>query len=829
MLAKTLRLEAAQLTDVGRRRERNQDNIAHLIPADSQVLDEKGALFVVCDGMGGHAAGEVASELGVRTICKEYYDTRGTDVITALATAVERANTAIYQHAIEHPELSGMGTTCVALVIAGGRVFVVNIGDSRAYIIRHGKMRQVTRDHSWVAEQVRVGLLTEEQARTHSHRNVITRSLGTQPNVTADLFVETMHNGDRVLICSDGLHGYVDESDIERTVTGDSTPDVAVQTLIDMANDNGGPDNISALLVHLIDVPAPVGELMLPDSAIPAEGITQPLPAVGVRAAAKSDHSSKAPKEANAPKVHERSQPRRRASGREVLMVNALRALVAVLIVALVGGFWYFAFGPYGQQQAANQQLRNDVTLAQQTIKHASTQDPATALSSLAHARDQLMRDLANPNLASDFRSSGYDVLARQLQPAVQQTIQRYNATALLTPVNIATAQLYRLSCQGSGSSPTALTTVTQLVAMHPAGASSQMLYALNDGHLYQIVIPVAGGLPQSGASCQQITLSGVATIVALAGDGATLNILAEQPSGQYLVAMMTASGTNSDGTPKTAVVNRFNVATKGGETPQLIVSSGADVYISYTSKSPGAFGVWHYSSPLPATSSAKDTKTTSTSAPKPPTGPAQTMLLQRPPVSLAYSHGVLYMLDSAGGLGQIDSAKKYTFSALPVQIPSPLQPALPDDYTVATPVPTPEPTSTSNVAQSPSGALSASVPQAAAVATATATSAATATAIPATPSVTSGTIFGDTGTLAIDPGSPAHLLICDATQSRLVRLVASASGPGLGFAAQYAYDAPLQGATQLAVSSAGSQLVVYTWANGVLAAYTVPETSAGA
>ena len=95
-------------------------------------------------------------------------------------------------------------------VIAGGRAFVVNIGDSRAYIVRDGKMRQVTRDHSWVAEQVRVGLLTEEQARTHSHRNVITRSLGTQPNVTADLFVETMHNGDRVLLCSDGLHGYVE-------------------------------------------------------------------------------------------------------------------------------------------------------------------------------------------------------------------------------------------------------------------------------------------------------------------------------------------------------------------------------------------------------------------------------------------------------------------------------------------------------------------------------------------------------------------------------------------------------------------------------------------
>ena len=836
MLAKTLRLEAAELTDVGRRRERNQDNVAHLIPTDPQVLDEKGALFVVCDGMGGHAAGEVASELGVRTICDEYYNnTRGKDVITSIAMAVERANTAIFQHAVEHPELSGMGTTCVALVIAGGRAFVVNIGDSRAYIIRDGKMRQVTRDHSWVAEQVRVGLLTEEQARTHSHRNVITRSLGTQPNVTADLFVETMHNGDRVLICSDGLHGYVDEGEIEQAVTSDNPPDATVQSLIDMANNNGGPDNISALLVHLVDVPATVGELMLPDSAIPAEGITQPLPVVGARAAANDAHATKAAKGAKVASAYERRQSRRRVSRRATLATNALRSLVAVLIVALVVGFWYFAFGPYGQQQAANQQLRTDVTQAQQTIKRASTLDPATALTSLGHARDQLLISLANPNLAPNYRTIGNDVLAQQLQPAVQQTIQRYNATALVTPVNIATAQFYRLSCATTGSSPVALTTVSQLVAMHPASASSQVIYALNSGHLFQVVIPAAGGLPQSGAICHQIALSGIATVVSLASDGAILNILAEQPSGQYLVLMATTSGVNSDGTPKTTIASRFNVATKGGETPELIASSGADVYVSYASKSSGVFGVWHYSSQLPAPPPPKGSKTPPAPAPTPPTGPAQTMLLEREPVSLAYSHSVLYLLDSAGGLGQINAASKYAFSALPVQIPSPLRPALPDDYSVATPVPTPAPTPVGGMAQSSSGAQSATAPQAAmqaavlATATAPAKPAATATPIPATPSVTSGTLFGKTGALAIDPSSPAHLLICDATQSRVVRLVASASGPGLGFAGQYAYDAPLQGATQLAVSSAGSQLVVYTWANGGLAAYTVPEKAAGA
>jgi serine/threonine protein phosphatase PrpC len=821
LLARTLRLEAAELSDVGRRRERNQDNVAHLIPSDPHVLDERGALFIVCDGMGGHAAGEVASELGVKTISEEYYNTTSADVITALATSVERANDAIYRCASETPEYAGMGTTCVALVVAGGRAFVVNIGDSRAYIIRDGKMHQVTRDHSWVAEQVRVGLLTEEQARNHSHRNVITRSLGTQPNVTADLFVQAMQNGDRVLLCSDGLHGYVDEGEIERVVTGDQEPDEAVRSLIDMANANGGPDNISATLVCLIDVPEPKGALMLPDSAIPAEGITQPLPAVGTRAASKSVQTAKTARAAKA-------REQRRVSARRRLVTNGLRALVAVLIVAIAAGFWYFAFGPYGQRQAANQDLQRNVAQAQQAISQAPRQDPATALTSLARARDLVVDDLDNPNLDASYRAVGEDMLAKQLQPAVQQAIERYNSAALVTPVNVTTAQFYRLSCQTSGGTPTTLTSVTQLAAMNaalPALASSQILYVVSSGQLYQVVVPADQGVPGSGASCLQISLSGIATVVAITGDGTTLNILAEQPSGQYVVMMVTTNGANSDGTPKTTVANRFNVATAGGETPELIAVSGVDVYISYSRTAAGIYGVWHYSSPLQAPKTGKITPP----PPKPPTGPAQTVMLQRDPVSLAYSHNILYMLDSAGGLSQINTADKFAFSALPVQIPSPLQPVSPNDYSVAAPVPTPAPTPVSGAAQTPSGAVSASLHQVA-FAVATATPVPTATAVPVTPSASTGTLFGKTGTLVIDPAFPTNVLICDATLSRLVRLVASASGPGLGFAAQYAYDAPLRGATHVAVApAANSQLVVYTWANNALAAYTVPETAAGA
>jgi serine/threonine protein phosphatase PrpC len=820
LLARTLRLEAAEMTDVGRRRERNQDNVASLIPTDQRQLDDKGALFIVCDGMGGHAAGEVASEIGVRTIRDEYYDSGGKDVITSIAGAVEHANTAIFQHAHNHPELAGMGTTCVALVIADGRAFVVNIGDSRAYIIRNGKMRQVTRDHSWVAEQVRVGLLTEEQARTHSHRNVITRSLGTQPNVTADLFIERMHNGDRVLLCSDGLHGYVDEDAIEQIVTSDQEPDAIVHSLIDMANNNGGPDNISAMLVQLIDVPEPAGELRLPDSAIPAEGITQPLPAVGTRAAAKSIQTAKAAKVAKA-------RTQRRRSARRALVTNGLRALVAALIVAIVAGFWYFAFGPYGQQQAANQQLQRDVAQAQNVIKQAPDKDPAAALTSLAQARDQLVSDLANPSLDPRFLDTGEDVLANQLQPAVQAAIQRYNVSALVTPVNMSDAQVYHLSCQTPQGTPATLASATQLAVMnHPAGtvvASSQIVYVLNAGQVYQVVVPLdESGAPTSGASCVQLALNGIATVVALAGDGATLNILAQQPGGKYLVAMVTTSGVNAAGTPKTTVATRFNVAAGSGQTPSLLAASGADVYLSYAGTPPGIFGIWHYVSPLPA----PKVGTKPPPAPKPPTGPSQTILLAHQPVSVAYAHGILYMLDTLGGLSQIDSANKFTFAALPVQIPSVLQPAAPGDYSVSTPVPTPMPTQ--GAAQGTGNGQRAPVVKAA-VKAAAATPAATATPIPVTSSVTSGTLFGKAGTLAIDPAFTTHLLIGNPAANRVVRVVASASGPGLGFAAQYAYGQPLTGATHMAISSTGKELVVYTWATNALAAYTVPETGAGA
>src|SRR5262249_17232763 len=157
-----------------------------------------------------------------------------------------------------------------------------------------------------------------------------------------------------------------------------------------------------------------------------------------------------------------------------------------ILIVAIAGGFWYFAFGPYGQQQAANQRLRDDVAQAQQVIKQAPGQDPAPALTALAHARDRIVGDLANPSLDRSYRHIGHDVRTRQLQPAVKQAIQRYNTAALVTPVGASGTKMYSLTCQKAGGSSEPITAATHLTTMRPPVASHQVLYAINAGRLFQ-------------------------------------------------------------------------------------------------------------------------------------------------------------------------------------------------------------------------------------------------------------------------------------------------------------------------------------------------------
>src|SRR5258708_1742757 len=455
VLGKKLRLASAAKSDVGLRRERNQDNTTHYVPADEHELAEKGALFVVCDGMGGHAAGEVAAELGIETIRKEYFAHPPADIISGIADASKAANEGIFTYARSHAEMSGMGTTCVTLVLQGGRAYIVNIGDSRAYILRNGVMRQVTQDHSWVAEQVRAGVLTEEQAHTHAHRNVITRSLGTQATVTADLFIETLAEGDRVLLCSDGLHGYVEEAAIERELLRHDQPDESVQALIDLANDNGGPDNITAVVVHLLELPPVTDELALPPSAMDIEsGTTQPLPVVAAPTAPKGKRASRpvtrpAAASAASSSPHTGSKPRSRG-GRVALAAVRLLALAAV--VAIGFGVWDAAYGPYATSRATAAQVQGDISSARQAIQQAKSQDPTQALTTLSLAQQRLTTDLKNGQIDDGSKSTLSSVLYSELTPAVQDALTRYNMQSHIALVSSASLQTYSVSCPPSGS-----------------------------------------------------------------------------------------------------------------------------------------------------------------------------------------------------------------------------------------------------------------------------------------------------------------------------------------------------------------------------------------
>ncbi|GCE17473.1 Stp1/IreP family PP2C-type Ser/Thr phosphatase [Dictyobacter kobayashii] len=249
-MSKQLRLDVAQLTDVGRKRPHNEDNMAYVIPRDSQVMTKKGALFIVADGMGGHAAGEVASEIAVDTVSNVYYQDENDDIPLSLMNAIKRANALIHQRAAENMMRSGMGTTCVAAVLRGGVAYIANVGDSRAYMVRHGQAKQISQDHSWVEEQVRAGLLTKDQARSHAQRNVITRALGTQAEVEVDVFTEILEDGDTFVLCSDGLSGPVGEEDL-RAIVNQYLPQESVYHLVERANENGGPDNITAIVVRV--------------------------------------------------------------------------------------------------------------------------------------------------------------------------------------------------------------------------------------------------------------------------------------------------------------------------------------------------------------------------------------------------------------------------------------------------------------------------------------------------------------------------------------------------------------------------------------------------
>jgi serine/threonine protein phosphatase PrpC len=242
-----LSFDVALRTDIGCTRANNEDNVNSIVPQDLQLLQKKGALFVVADGMGGHEHGEVASKIAVDEVGARYYQ-GGEDVADALTQAIKYANTLVYKGADDAQK--GMGSTCIAAVVQGSAAYIANVGDSRAYIVRDGEVRQISRDHSWVEEQVHAGIITEEQARTHAQRNVITRCLGSQEDVEVDLFIEPVQMGDILVLCTDGLSSLVRNEELREVVETYSSEE-SVERLIAQAKERGGPDNITALVAKI--------------------------------------------------------------------------------------------------------------------------------------------------------------------------------------------------------------------------------------------------------------------------------------------------------------------------------------------------------------------------------------------------------------------------------------------------------------------------------------------------------------------------------------------------------------------------------------------------
>ncbi|MFG2683767.1 Stp1/IreP family PP2C-type Ser/Thr phosphatase [Streptomyces sp. NPDC048392] len=211
-------------------------------------------LLAVADGMGGQAAGEVASSEVISTIVALDDDVPGSDVLTSLGAAVQRANDQLRQMVEEDPALEGMGTTLTALLWTGQRLGMVHVGDSRAYLLRDGVLTQITQDHTWVQRLVDEGRITEEEAGTHPQRSLLMRALGSGDHVEADLSIREVRPGDRYLLCSDGLSGVVSHQTLEDTLASYQGPEETVQELIQLALRGGGPDNITLIVADVLDL-----------------------------------------------------------------------------------------------------------------------------------------------------------------------------------------------------------------------------------------------------------------------------------------------------------------------------------------------------------------------------------------------------------------------------------------------------------------------------------------------------------------------------------------------------------------------------------------------
>ena len=241
-------MKSCAKTDVGRKRTINQDNVYRM----DQPIGSLPNLYIVADGMGGHNAGDYASRTCIEILPESVQISSILTPIGVLQEAINKANEEIYRRSCEDPLLEGMGTTVVVATVFGNKMYVANIGDSRLYLLNQTTIHQVTEDHSLVEAMVRNGELKKEEARVHPNKNIITRALGTDKQVTADFFEVTLKENDIVLMCTDGLSNMLEDQEILHIVNSSSESLMATATqLVKEANECGGKDNIGIVLMRL--------------------------------------------------------------------------------------------------------------------------------------------------------------------------------------------------------------------------------------------------------------------------------------------------------------------------------------------------------------------------------------------------------------------------------------------------------------------------------------------------------------------------------------------------------------------------------------------------
>ena len=236
-------------TDLGSVRQNNEDAIF----VSNENIGALENLYIISDGMGGHNAGEVASSKAIEFFIEKIQEHSGElaegDIIRVMSEAVRHANKSVHGIASQHSEMSGMGTTFTAITFRGAKGYVVHIGDSRAYVIKPPEMQQITTDHTYVNDLVRAEIISDEQARTHHLRNVITRALGSEADCEVDAYIVDVEQGDKFLLCSDGLTTMLEDSEIEMVVATSPDFEQVTAKLVSLANEQGGVDNISVILI----------------------------------------------------------------------------------------------------------------------------------------------------------------------------------------------------------------------------------------------------------------------------------------------------------------------------------------------------------------------------------------------------------------------------------------------------------------------------------------------------------------------------------------------------------------------------------------------------